>query len=168
MLNEFLEIAPFWLKCCGSRIACMGSGDDEMRELRDELEGPVSLDYFHQRTVEGWKLKAVEWERADEAAIPQPREKLSAPYGIEVVPDTARLQPKTDEVEVLKTILEMIVVEKGVSQIADDLNGRGFTMRGGKPWSPTAVFNLLPRLIEAAPDILKRDDWHERRKKAVS
>lgn len=140
-----------------------------MRELRDEIEGPVSLDYFHQRTVAGWKLKAVEWERADEAAAaPQGTEKLSAPYGIEVVPDTARLQPKTDEVEVLKTILEMIVVEKGVSQIAEDLNGRGFSMRGGKPWTSSAVFNLLPRLIEAAPDILKRDDWHERRKKAVS
>jgi hypothetical protein len=26
----------------------------------------------------------------------------------------------------------------------------------------------LPRLIEAAPDILKREDWHERRKKAAS
>jgi Recombinase len=167
-LTESGEIGEFWLKFRGSRIARMWPGDDEMRELRDEIEGPVSLDYFHKRTVEGWKLKAVEWERADEAAANEPKEKLNAPYGIEVVPDTARLQPKTDEVEVLKTILEMIVVEKGVSQIADDLNGRGFTMRGGKPWNSSAVFNLLPRLIEAAPDILKRDDWHERRKKAVS
>ncbi len=139
-----------------------------MRQLRDEIEGPVSLDYFHERTVAGWKLKAVEWERTDEGAVPVTPEKLAAPYGIEVVPDTARLQPKSDEVEVLKTILEMIVVEKGVSQIAENLNGRGFSMRGGKPWTSTAVFNLLPRLIEAAPDILKRDDWHERRKKSAS
>jgi hypothetical protein len=140
-----------------------------MRQLRDELESPVSLDYFHQRTVAGWKLKAVEWERADEsAAEPLSQDKVAAPYGIEVVPDTARLQPKTDEVEVLQSILEMIVVEKGVSNIAEDLNSKGFLMRNGKPWTSTAVFNLLPRLIEAAPDILKRHDWAERRKKAVS
>jgi hypothetical protein len=140
-----------------------------MRQLKDEIDGPVSLDYFHQRTAAGWKLKAVEWERAEDgAADAAPPEKLAAPYGIEVVPDTARLQPKTDEVEVLQTILEMIVVEKGVSHIAEDLNSRGFAMRNGKPWTSTAVFNLLPRLIEAAPDILKRDDWQERRKKAAS
>ncbi len=139
-----------------------------MRQLRDEIAGPVSLDYFHERTTAGWKLKAVEWERTEQGALSEPPEKLAAPYGIEVVPDTARLQPKSDEVEVLKTILEMIVVEKGVSQIAEDLNSRGFTTRGGKHWTSSAVFNLLPRLIEAAPDILKRDDWHERRKKSAS
>lgn len=139
-----------------------------MRQLRDEVDSPVSLDYFHQRTSEGWKLKAVVWERADEgAASAALEEELATPYGIEVVPDTARLQPKPDELEVLKSILEMVVVEKGVTNIAEDLNGRGFTMRNGKPWTSTAVFNLLPRLIEAAPDILKRDDWHDRRKRSA-
>ena len=138
-----------------------------MRQLRDRIDGPVSLDYFHQRTVDGWKLKAVEWERAD-GDSGEAEAKVTPPYGIEVVPDTARLQPKADEVEVLQTILEMVVVEKGVSNIAEDLNSRGFTMRNGKPWTSSAVFNLLPRLIEAAPDILKRDDWQERRQKAVS
>jgi len=139
-----------------------------MRQLRDEIDNPVSLDYFHQRTVAGWTLKAVEWERADESAANEPPEKVAPPYGIEVVPDSARLQSKPDEVEVLQTILEMIVVEKGVSTIAEDLNRRGFTTRSGKRWTSSAVFELLPRLIEAAPDIFKRDDWHERRKKAAS
>ena len=139
-----------------------------MRQLRDEIDNPVSLDYFHQRTSEGWKLKAVVWERADEAsAEAHAEETLTAPYGIEVVPASARLQPKQDELEVLQSILEMVVVEKGVTNIADDLNTRGFKMRNGKPWTSTAVFDLLPRLIEAAPDILKRDDWQERRKRAA-
>lgn len=139
-----------------------------MRQLRDEVDGPVSLDYFHQRTSEGWKLKAVVWERADEnAATADPEEKLAAPYGIELVPDSAHLQSNPGELEVLKSILEMVVVEKGVSNIAENLNGRGFTMRNGKPWTSTAVFNLLPRLIEAAPDILKRDDWPDRHKRAA-
>ena len=139
-----------------------------MRQLRDEIESPVSLDYLHQRTSQGWKLKAVVWERADEAAADaHAEEPLAAPYGIEVVPDSARLQPKQDELEVLQSILEMVVVEKGVTNIAEDLNSRGFTMRNGKPWTSTAVFDLLPRLIEAAPDILKRDDWQNRRKRAA-
>ena len=84
------------------------------------------------------------------------------------MPQTARLQPKTEEVEVLQTILEMIVVEKGVSHIAAELNNRGYAMRSGKPWTSTAVFDLLPRLIETAPDILKSEDWQARRHKAVS
>jgi hypothetical protein len=143
--------------------------EKKMAQLRDEIDGSISLDYFTKRTHAGWKLKAVEWEKAEDAAgQPTPIEKLPPPYGIEVIPDTARLQSQPEELEVLRTILELIVVEKGVSQIAADLNERGFTMRGGKPWTSTAVFDLLPRLIETAPEILKRDDWSARRKKAVS
>jgi hypothetical protein len=81
------------------------------------------------------------------------------------VPETARLQQNPEEAAVLLTILELIVVEKGVSHIAAELNKRGYATRGGKPWTSTAVFNLLPRLIEAAPDILKSDDWHAHRAK---
>ncbi len=142
-----------------------------MRQLRDELENPVSLDYFHQRTVAGWKLKAVEWERADEAVVPiavSGEEPKAAPYGIEVVPDTARLLPKADEVEVLQTILELIVVQEGVSSIAAELNKRGYRTRSGKPWTSTGVFNLLPRITETAPEILKSEDWQARRHKAIS
>lgn len=139
-----------------------------MRQLRDEIQSPVSLDYFQNRMADGWTLKAIEWEKAGEEAGPELQEKIPAPYGIAIVPETARLQPKTEEVEVLQTILELIVVEKGVSHIAAELNNRGFATRSGKAWTSTAVFNLLPRLIEAAPDILKREDWQLRRNKAVS
>jgi hypothetical protein len=139
-----------------------------MRQLRDEMENPVSLDYFLRRSSAGWKLKAVEWEQADDTAVIDAPAPVESPYGIQLVPETARLQPKPDEVEVLQTILELIVVEKGVSNIAAELNNRGFMTRSGKPWTSTAVFNLLPRLIEAAPDILKREDWQARRTKAVS
>jgi recombinase len=140
-----------------------------MRQLRDEVQSPVSLDYFQKRMADGWTLTAIEWEKqGEEDAGPVLPEGIAAPYGIAVVPDTARLQPRTEEVEVLQTILELIVVEKGVSQIAAELNNRGFATRSGKLWTSTAVFNLLPRLIEAAPEILKRDDWQERRTRAAS
>ena len=136
-----------------------------MRQLRDEIDGPVSLDYFQQRTAEGWILKAIEWQRPGDDASPQG---MPAPYGVVVVPDTARLQPQPEEVEVMQTIMELIAVEKGVSHIAAELNHRGFATRSGKPWTSTAVFNLLPRLIELAPDILKNEDWQARRNKSVS
>ena len=137
-----------------------------MRQLRDQIQSPVSLDYFQQRAAAGWTLKAIEWERADDAAaVPQPGSTMPSPYGLELVPETARLQQNPEEAEVLLTILELIVVEKGVSHIAAELNKRGYATRGGKPWTSTAVFNLLPRLIEAAPDILKSDDWHAHRAK---
>jgi hypothetical protein len=140
-----------------------------MRLLRDQIENPVSLDYFQQRLAAGWKLKAIEWERADgEDASSTPAEKDLLPYGLGLVPETASLQPKTEEAEVLQTILELIVVEKGVSHIAAELNARGYAKRDGKPWTSTAVFNLLPRLIEAAPDILKSEDWQLRRGRAAS
>jgi hypothetical protein len=139
-----------------------------MRQLRDEIQSPVSLDYFQKRTAAGWTLKAIEWEKAGGDAEPAFQDKIAPPYGIAIVPETARLQPKTEEVEVLQAILELIVIEKSVSHIAAELNSRGFSTRQGKPWTSTAVFNLLPRLIEAAPEILKNEDWHARRSQAAS
>jgi hypothetical protein len=139
-----------------------------MRQLRDEIESPVSLDYFQKRTAGGWKLKAIEWEKESEEFASASPDGIPSPYGIAVVPETARLQPKTEEVEVLQTILELIVVEKGIAHIAEELNSRGYSTRSGKPWTSSAVFNLLPRLIETAPDILKTEDWQARRSRAVS
>lgn len=140
-----------------------------MPNIRDEINGPVSLDYFAQRTAQGWKLKAVEWEHTSKSSetAATPRE-VPSPYGLAVSPPTAHLETQPSEVEVLQTILELIVVEKGISHIAAELNRRGFTTRNGLPWTSTAVFNLLPRLIETAPEILKAEGWQLRRKKAVS
>ena len=136
-----------------------------MRQLRDQIQQPVSLDYFQQRSAAGWKLKAIEWERdeSEETAAAPALGETPSPFGLELVPESARLLQKPEEVEVLMTILELIVVEKGVSHIAQELNARGFTTRRGAPWTSTAVFNLLPRLIEAAPDLLKSQSWQTRR-----
>lgn len=139
-----------------------------MRQLRDQIQSPVSLDYFQQRAAAGWTLKAIEWERAEEEAAVPKLDSMPSPYGLELVPETARLQQNPEEAEVLLTILELIVVEKGVSHIAAELNRRGYAKRDGKPWTSTAVFNLLPRLIEAAPDILKSEGWHAQRARLKS
>jgi len=135
-----------------------------LRHLRDSVQHPVSLDYFQERLSAGWKLKAVEWEREVEvptetAAPPE----QAAPYGLEIAPDASRLRQNPHELDVLMTILELIVVEKGVSYIAEELNVRGFKTREGTQWTSPAVFNLLPRLIDLGPDLLKSNDWQSRR-----
>ncbi len=90
-------------------------------------------------------------------------QETAAPYGLALVPETAALQPNAGEIDVMMTILELIVVEKGVSYIADELNARGYRTRQGSRWTSPAVFDLLPRLIDLGPELLKRDEWKSRR-----
>jgi hypothetical protein len=51
--------------------------------------------------------------------------------------------------------------------VAEELNRRGFRTRAGGDWSPVAVFNLLPRLIEVGPRIFSSEEWIVRRPKLV-
>jgi hypothetical protein len=60
-------------------------------------------------------------------------------------------------------MLEQIVREKRIQEIAAELNRNGYATRAGLPWSPTDVFNLLPRLIEVGPRLLKSAAWQQRR-----
>ncbi len=59
----------------------------------------------------------------------------------------------------MELMLAFIVNDKPLSQAAEELNNRGFLMRNGMKWTQTAVFNMLPRLIEVAPQILSTEDW---------
>jgi hypothetical protein len=140
-----------------------------MRQLRDQVQKPVSIDYFQERLSAGWKLKAIEWEKEDDAApaagaaAGTAAGDAAAPYGTQVEPETAHLEYNPQELSVLMAILEMIVVEKGVSHIAEELNQRGYKTRVGTQWTSPAVFNLLPRLIDLGPQLLKSPDWQSRR-----
>jgi Recombinase len=137
---------------------------------RDLVGEPLTLDYFMRRAAEGWTLAAVEWVR--EAEVPEGTqapfvtssiEPEEIPYGLRISEDGLGLEPNPVENTVLMLILEKIVIEKRLNQIADDLNNRGFRTRKGTPWSSPAIFDLLPRLIEAGPKLLKSNDWRERR-----
>jgi len=116
-----------------------------LRHLRDSVQQPVSLDYFQERLSAGWKLKAIEWEKEIEApseSTPPPEH--AAPYGLEIAPDASRLRQNPGEVAILMTILELIVVEKGVSYIADELNIRGFKTRREPPGLPPPCSTCYP------------------------
>ena len=121
-----------------------------------------------QKAAEGWQLAAVEWVRevADTENPEQFEVSVNAenvPYGLRISPDGMHLEPNPLERTVLLLILEKIVREKRVTEIASELNAEGKRTRRGLAWTPTTVFELFPRLIEMGPSLLKSPDWLERR-----
>jgi hypothetical protein len=135
-----------------------------MRSIRDRVQEPVTLEYFQRRLSEGWKLRAVEWERDEEfAGMAEEDTTEEVPYGLEIGANAERLRHNIEEVSVLLAVLEMIVTEKRVSLIADELNLRGYRTRSGSRWTPIAVFELLPRVIDMGPELLKSSEWRQRR-----
>ena len=134
---------------------------------RDLVTGELTLNYFSLQSAAGWRIASIEWERdGDEAALPNvfasPAE-TAVPFGLQVSPTSPKLEENAWEASVLLLVLEQIVSEKRIPEIAHQLNRAGYSTREGIPWSPTAVFNLLPRLIEVGPAVLKSHAWAERR-----
>lgn len=137
-----------------------------LQRSRDVVVGPLTLDYLVQKTAEGWKLAAVEWVREVQDAA-QPDQSLPVrediPYGLRLSEDGSQLEQHPVERTVLLLILENIVHEKRITEIALELNAEGLRTRQGGAWSPAAVFDLLPRLIETGPSLLKSHDWQSLR-----
>jgi hypothetical protein len=127
--------------------------------MREPLAAGLTAEHLKERTSEGWRLAAVIWER--EAAGDAVREEI--PFGASVSADGTHLEDKPPEREVLVSMLEMIVADRPLSQIAEELNRRGFRNRQNNLWTPGAVFDLLPRLIDVGPRLVKSPDWIERR-----
>jgi hypothetical protein len=134
-----------------------------MRTVRDRVQESVTIEYFQRRLSEGWKLKAVEWEKDEEAPAADGDHTHEVPYGLEIAASAERLRHNSEEVSVLLAVLEMVVTEKRVSLIADELNIRGYRTRSGSRWTATAVFELLPRVIDMGPELLKSSEWQQRR-----
>jgi hypothetical protein len=62
-------------------------------------------------------------------------------------------------------MMELIVQDLSVSEVASELNRKGLRTRRGSPWSPVHVFNMLPRLIEVGPKMFSTDEWEQRRER---
>ncbi len=141
------------------------------QRTHDSITGEVTLSYFSQRSAAGWRIASIDWERdVDEANLPDKTaavftspDQTTVPFGLQVSKVSPNLEENTWEASILLLILEQIVHEKRITDIARQLNTAGYTTREGKPWSPTDVFNLLPRLIEVGPAVLKSADWVQRR-----
>ncbi len=105
---------------------------------------------------------AIEWVRQAKDAeirLAPKRLKKEVPYGLKVSEDCLYLEEEPNEQAALKLMLALIAGDHPLSKIASELNRQGLHKRSGDPWSQVDVFNILPRLIEVAPDILTTDEW---------
>jgi hypothetical protein len=136
-----------------------------IERIREVLSFPLDQEYLSQKSAEGWKLVAVEWERAAEVPPSQSGWTFQeVPFGLQVAADCLHLEENPPEMEVLKLLLEMIVQDFSLPRMAEELNQRGYRMRDGNTWGPVAVFKVLPRVIEATPRIHSDEEWATRRK----
>ena len=132
--------------------------------LREAFSAPPSPEKIRQRAAEGWVLSAVEWEReSDLLAGDAGTLKEEIPYGLRVSEDCVHLEEDPVEKEALAMMLEMIVADQPLSEIATGLNQEGYRTRLDTTWTQIAVFNMLPRLIEVAPQIYSSEEWRLRR-----
>jgi hypothetical protein len=70
-----------------------------------------------------------------------------------VAGDCRHLEEEPRETEVLARMLRMIADDHSLSEVARALNEAGFRSRSGGPWTQVDAFELLPRLIDAAPAV---------------
>jgi hypothetical protein len=141
----------------------------DSERVREALQGPLEAAYLKQRELAGWKLVAVEWERAAAAvsaavSVEVPPSLEEAPFGLRVAGDCEHLEQNPAEMQFLLSMMELIIQDISLVKVAEELNRKGFRTRKGAEWGPVAVFNMLPRLIELTPKIFNNEEWLERRK----
>jgi hypothetical protein len=133
---------------------------------REPVSDLPSVQYLRERVSAGWKLTALEWEREVETGTAeQPHWAEDIPYGLRVDSDCSRLVDNPAEIEVIVLALDMIVEDCPLSRVANELNRRGYQTRDGGKWSPTALFNLLPRMIAVGPRLFASEEWMTRRQR---
>jgi hypothetical protein len=127
--------------------------------MREETAALPTAEVLDQRTHEGWRLVALEWERGTGERGTGERGGallVEAPFGLRVATDCRTLEEEPRESQALGLMLAMIDADQPLSQVAERLNERGYRQRGGEPWTQVAVFYQLPRLVEAAPGLRRR------------
>src|SRR6266849_60480 len=132
--------------------------------MREVLSGPLGPGYLEQRASEGWKPVAVVWERELAASAPDSASVTEeVPYGLKISEDCSQLEEDAAEREALVVMLELIVQDKPLSQVAEELNRRGLRTRHKTKWTPGTVFDMLPRLIDVGPRVFTSEEWVVRR-----
>jgi hypothetical protein len=139
------------------------------QRMRDVLAGSPTLEYLNQMNASGWKLVALEWEREADSAESEPGQlgvrEIDVPYGMQISEDGWHLVESAAEMQVLMSAVNMIVDDQPMSRVADELNHQGYRRRNGGRWTAVAVFDLLPRMIEAGPEIFTKEEWVDRRRR---
>jgi len=135
-----------------------------VERVREVLADALTQAYIDRKSGEGWKPVAIVWEREVEGAQAEPVNITEEPpYGLKIAEDCTQLEQDIQEKEALLAMLEMIIQDKPLSEIAESLNQRGFRTRHNTKWTPGSVFDMLPRLIEVGPRVFKSEEWVVRR-----
>ena len=132
-----------------------------MESIRETWNRIPTEDEVRRKAESGWKPAAIIWERPGR----DDGREVEVPHGLKVAADGMHLEENSNEHEVRMTAMELIVQDKRLSLIAEELNRSGSRTREGYTWNPASVFELLPRLIEAGPQIFSSEDWVNRRKR---
>lgn len=135
-----------------------------VERMREILPGPLTAAHIDQKSAEGWRPVAVVWERRVEDGQAGAADIFEdVPYGLKISENCLELEQDIHEKEALLVMLEMIIQDKPLSEIAEALNQRGFRTRHNTPWTPGTVFDMLPRLIEVGPRVFTSEEWVVRR-----
>ncbi len=134
-----------------------------VERLRESVSNPPTAEEIQQKAADGWRLVAVEWQR-EVAAGSGPAEASAAgaqtPYGLRTGDGETDLESDPREAEALELMLGLVIDDNNsLAEVAEELNRRGFRTRSGDSWSQVTVFNMLPRLVEVAPEIFAGADW---------
>ena len=140
----------------------------QFERIRDLVTGPLNPDHIKQRQEAGWTLAALEWTRevSDSKPAMGPLTE-DVPYGLRVADDCLHLEEDPQEMGTLMLMMELLINEKRVADVALELNENGYTARNSVVWTPVMIFNMFPRLIEMGPRIFSTDEWEERKKKLL-
>ena len=125
----------------------------QVERLREAAPSKLDAEYLRKMSEAGWRLTAIEWER-DVASPERAGRTEEPPYGLQVAADCRRLEENAREQQALGLILELLSRDQPLREIAAELNNRGFRTRAGSAWAVTDVFNMLPRVIDAGPQLL--------------
>ena len=136
-----------------------------VERVREVLADTLTQAHIDRKSGEGWKAVAIVWERQVEGAQAEKPADITEepPYGLKIAEDCTQLEQDIQEKEALLVMLDMIIQDKPLSEIAESLNQRGFRTRHNTKWTPGSVFDMLPRLIEVGPRVFKSEEWVVRR-----
>lgn len=136
--------------------------------IRENLTSVPGPEYWKDKADEGWRPVAIEWER-ETPSTPDATgwTRREVPYGLRVSEDCHYLEDDPAEKDTLKRMLALIVGDQPLSKVAEELNRQGRQTRDGADWTQVTVFNMLPRLIEAAPEFLSAEEWTTSKKRIL-
>ena len=141
----------------------------KLERIREIVTGPLDPEYVRQRTDAGWEVVAVEWQHLAEGVGAESGVRgEDVPKGSRLANDCSLPEENPSDMNVLSLILELIVQDRSLSNVAETLNQQGFRTRDGSKWTGVAVYNMLPLLIEVSPHIFATEAWLERRKRVAT